>query len=404
MTGPAQLKVLSIAELQPGMYVVSVHKQKGNIEIKTQGWARTVAVIEQLRKKGVLELVVDLSKTLDQPKVEVAAPSEPVQAASTGRTREKVSFEQELGQANTLYQQAKGLQKKAFADIQAGRELNLQPFQECATGFIDSVFRNQDALLCISRIREKDAYLLEHSVNVSILMTIFAKQMKFDEELIQQLATGALLHDIGKILVPDSILNKPGKLTAEEFGEMRRHVVYSKEILDKIPGLSPISIDVAAVHHERLDGKGYPHGLADQQISVYGRMISIVDTYDAITAQRCYKEGQTGISALKILKRESPQSFDPVLVAQFIKAIGIHPVGTLVKLSNQKLAIVLKANEQDPLRPVLKVFYNCKFKRYIEVSVIDLASSKVDIEIEGAVMPEDFGIDIIRFFRQSVLE
>ena len=158
------------------------------------------------------------------------------------------------------------------------------------------------------------------------------------------------------------------------------------------------------MHHERLDGKGYPLGLSEQQISVYGRMISIVDTYDAITAQRCYKEGQTGISALKILKRESPASFDPVLLAQFIKAIGIHPVGTLVKLSNEKLGIVLKANELDPLRPVIKVFYNCKFKRYIEISIVDLASNKVDLEIEGAVMPEDFGIDIIRFFRQSVLE
>ena len=383
--------------------MVSVHKQKGNVAIKTQGWARTAAVIEQLKKKGVLELVVDLSKTLNQPETVTAAPASPTEFIAE-RPREKVSFEQELGQANLLYQQAKGLQKKAFADIQAGRDLNLQQFQDCATGFIDSVFRNQDALLCMSHIREKDAYLLEHSVNVSILMTIFAKQMKFDEELIQQLATGALLHDIGKILVPDSILNKPGKLTAEEFGEMRRHVVYSHEILQKIPGLSPISIDVAAVHHERLDGKGYPYGLAEQQISVYGRMIAIVDTYDAITAQRCYKEGQTGISALKILKRESPQSYDAALLSQFIKAIGIHPVGTLVKLNNDRLGIVIKANEQDPLRPVLKVFYNSKFKRYIEVSVVDLASNKVDLEIEGAVVPEDFGIDLNRFFRQSVLE
>ena len=161
---------------------------------------------------------------------------------------------------------------------------------------------------------------------------------------------------------------------------------------------------IGGAHHERLDGKGYPHGLAEQQISVYGRMISIVDTYDAITSQRCYKEGQTGISALKILKRESPQSFDPVLLAQFIKAIAIHPVGTLVKLNNEKLGIVIKSNELDPLRPVIKVFYNCKFKRYIEISIVDLASNKVDLEIEGAVMPEDFGIDMIRFFRQSVLE
>jgi len=404
MTEQNPFKVFNIDELEPGMYVVAVHKQKGNLEIKTQGWVRTLAVIAQLKKKGVLEVTVDLTKTLnDAAKTPAAAATAPV-SADSAKKREKVSFEQELGQANVLYQQAKSLQKKAFADIKAGRELNLSLFQDCATGFIDSVFRNQDALLCISRIREKDAYLLEHSVNVSILMTIFAKQLGFDEALIQQLATGALLHDMGKIKVPDAILNKPGKLTAEEFAEMRRHVVYSKEILEQIPGLSPVSLDVAAVHHERLDGKGYPLGLSEQQISVYGRMISIVDTYDAITAQRCYKEGQSGISALKILKRETPHSYDPVLLAQFIKAIGIHPVGTLVKLTSQKLGIVTKSNEEDPLRPVLKVFYNCKFKRYIEVAVLDLASNRVDDEIEGAVMPEDFGIDLMRFFRQSVLQ
>src|SRR5690606_2168679 len=104
-------------------------------------------------------------------------------------------------------------------------------FRNCADGIIDSVFRNQDALLCMSRIRDKDAYLLEHSVNVSILMSIFAKYLNMEESVIEQLATGALLHDIGKIQVPDAVLNKPGRLTDEEFVEMRKHVEYSRDIL-----------------------------------------------------------------------------------------------------------------------------------------------------------------------------
>ncbi|WP_337843440.1 HD-GYP domain-containing protein [Rheinheimera sp.] len=399
-----QFKTVSIDQLVPGMYVVAVLKQKGRVEIKTEGWVRTDAIIAQLKKKGVLELLTDPSKDLNQSKETTELPaSEPVSAAAGTKRSRVVPYSKELEQAQVLYQQAKGLQKKAFADIQAGRPLALQPFVDCANGVIESVFRNQDALLCISRIRDKDAYLLEHSVNVSILMTIFAKQLGFEQELIQQLATGALLHDMGKIKVPDHILNKPGRLDPEELQEMRNHVIYSFELLESIAGLSQASLDVAAVHHERLDGKGYPLGLKDQQISQYGRMIAIVDTYDAITATRCYKEGQSGITALKIMKKES-HSYDQELLAQFIQAIGIHPVGTLVKLKSQRLAIVLKANLVDPLKPVVKVFYHTKFRHYLEVQELDLAQAKVDDEIEAAVMPEDFDIDLMRFFRQSVLQ
>jgi len=399
MSQPTEFQTVSIQHLVPGMYVVAVQKQQGKVEIKTEGWVRTAAIIAQLQKKGVLEVLIDPSKTLANDQQN---PKQPV-PETTENKKSKQSYEQELAQAQSLYQQAKSLQKKAFADIQAGMPLDLQPFQDCANGFIESVFRNQDALMCISRIREKDAYLLEHSVNVSILMTIFAKALGFDQELIQQLATGALLHDIGKIKVPDHILNKPGRLDPDELQEMRNHVIYSYEVLEAIPGFSPVSLDVAAVHHERLDGQGYPLGLQNQQISQYGRMIAIVDTYDAITATRCYKEGQTGISALKIMKKEAG-GYDQDLLAKFIQALGVHPVGTLVKLKSQKLAIVLRSNADEPLKPVVKVFYHTKFRHYLEVTELDLAQARVNDEIEAAVLPEDFGIDLIRFFRQSVLQ
>lgn len=254
-----------------------------------------------------------------------------------------------------MYTEAKSLQHLAFESIKANRKIEIGPFEDVAQGFIDSIFRNQDALACMTRIREKDAYLLEHSINVSVLMTIFAKHLHLEPEVIHQLATGALLHDIGKIKIQDEVLNKPGKFTEDEFNLMKNHALYSKEILEEA-GLSGLAVDIAAYHHERLDGKGYPFALSADQIPQHVRMIAIVDVYDALTAKRVYKDGMNPIQAFKIIKDDSPASFDTELVNQFIKCIGIYPIGTLVKLKSQKLGIVTRSNFQNPLQPWVKVF------------------------------------------------
>ncbi len=208
------------------MYVVAVTKQQGNVQMTSEGWIRTEAVLQQLKAKGVLALQIDPSKQLaDEVKTVEPAPVAAAPAAHPGKP--KVKLGPELNKAKHLYQQARSLQRKAFEDIATGKTIDAEPFRQCAEGFIESVFRNQDALICMSRIRDKDAYLLEHSVNVSILMTVFAKHLQLAPDVIEQLATGALLHDIGKIKVPDQILHKPGKLTDEEFVLMREHVVFS---------------------------------------------------------------------------------------------------------------------------------------------------------------------------------
>lgn len=389
------LQDITIDELVVGMYVVQVLEQTGQVLIKTEGLVNSAAMIAQLKQRGVRRLQVDPSKQRKTDQPEVAAPTpEPIS---------KTPIQQELGRAHQLYQAAKAVQQKAFSDILQGKAIELEPFQRCADGVIESVFRNQDALLCMTQIREKDSYLLEHSLNVSILMTIFAKHLGLPEDEIQQLATGALLHDIGKIRIPDHILHKPGKLTADEFVVMKSHVNHSTDILRQMTGLSELSIAVAAMHHERLDGGGYPQGLTSAQLPRYARMIAIVDTYDAITATRCYKAGQTNLTAFKILRKDSHSHFDAELVTKFIQAIGVYPVGSLVKLKSQKLAIVTESNWDEPAKPKVKVFYHCRFARHIEVQTLDLASPRHDDAIEAAVKPEDFGIDLIKFFRQSVL-
>jgi len=391
------------------MYVLNA--QTASKPLKVQGLISTTAQIELLRSKGVVQLSVDPAKqqTTDLEPEEngqfTSSVSPATSAALSARqSLKKRTLAQEIKKAKTLYSEAKLLQQRAFADITNGKAINVADFRNCAEGFIDSVFRNQDALLCISRMREKDAYLLEHSVNVSILMTIFAKYLKLDEATIAELATGALLHDIGKIKVPDTILNKPGKLSDDEFAIMRQHVEFSRDILQQTDGISAISLDVAANHHERLDGRGYPAGLQQQQISLHARMIAIVDTYDAITAQRVYKSGQSCVKALKILRSDSPAHFDLELVKQFIAAIGMYPPGTLVLMDSDKLALVLQNNPDSLTCPVVKVFYHTKMRCYLPPVTLDLASPKCDDAIKSAVDANDYSIDLKKFFNEFIMQ
>ncbi|WP_024611912.1 MULTISPECIES: HD-GYP domain-containing protein [unclassified Pseudoalteromonas] len=396
------MKILPISQLLPGMFVQNVTKQTGKIKVKSQGWVKTQTSIDKLIKAGILEVEIDPDKTL----IDSVPEKEPVKTPSVKIKRDPWqkahSAEQEMGKAKKLYDEAKTLQIKAFKDIKAGRDIDIAPFRELASGFMDSVFRNQDALACLTQMRQKDAYLLEHSINVSILMSIFAKHLGIEKEIIEQLTTGALLHDIGKIKIPDEILNKPGRFTDDEFTIMKNHALYSKEILEE-SGLTGVAVDIAGMHHERLDGKGYPFGKKGDEISQYVRMASIVDVYDALTAERVYKAGMEPIKAFKILKDGCPDSFDPVLLTKFIQCIGIHPVGTLVKLSSQKVGLVTESNPTAPLKPVVKTFYSAKHSRYTQIQDIDLSSKKTSDSLEAAVKPKEYNIDLERFYKNSIL-
>ncbi|MBH0087813.1 HD-GYP domain-containing protein [Pseudoalteromonas sp. NSLLW218] len=396
------MKIIPVSQLLPGMFVQSVTKQTGSIKIKNQGWVKTQAGINNLIKAGILEIEIDPDKTLIDTVPEkdlIATPTTKIKRDPWQKTH---SAEQEMGKAKKLYDEAKTLQIKAFKDIKAGRDIDIAPFKELASGFMDSVFRNQDALACLTQMRQKDAYLLEHSINVSILMGIFAKHLSIEKNIIVELTTGALLHDIGKIKIPDEILNKPGRFTDEEFKIMKLHSLFSKEILEE-SGLTGIAVDIAGMHHERLDGKGYPFGKKGDEISQYVRMASIVDVYDALTAERVYKAGMEPIKAFKILKDGCPDSFDPVLLNKFIQCIGIHPVGTLVRLSSQKVGLVTESNPSTPLKPIVKTFYSAKHSRYTEIKDIDLSNKKTLDTLESAVKPKEYNIDLERFYKNSIL-
>lgn len=394
------LKEFSVSELKPGMFIADVTVQKGSFSVKSGGFVRTEAAINSLSQKGVSKVLVDLNKS------EHEVPVEEIKATQveTKENQRSTQFSQEIGRAKKLYNQAKSLQRQALKNMQAGKPIDTDGMQEVADGFIDSIFRNQDALACMTRMRQKDDYLMEHSINVSIIMTIFAKHLQIDQDIIHQLATGALLHDLGKINVPDEVLHKPGRLTDEEMKIMRQHVTLGYDIIKQAEGLSPIILEVVGDHHERLDGSGYPNNKRSEDLSMYARMISICDTYDAITASRVYQSARTPIMAFKILRKESGTGFDANLVAEFINCMGIHPVGTLIKTKSNKLGIVTKSNFVNPLCPVVQVFYSINSKTYIPSKTIDLGAPGVEDEIENSVKPEEFGIDINKIMAELLID
>ncbi|GAB3013047.1 HD domain-containing phosphohydrolase [Bowmanella dokdonensis] len=394
------LKTIGIDELEPGMYVDSIARQTGKIKIRSQGRVSSQTMIHKLKEQGILALVIDAGKQLPAEPIPVEHySSEP---ASVSRlSGKRVSFDAEIERAKALYAQGKALQKKLFNGVKRGLPLDLAIPAEFSNKLVESLDRHPDALLCLTRIRQKDSYLLEHSLNVSILLAHFAKQLGLPSHQVSELTLAGFLHDIGKIQIADAILHKPGRLTDEEMQIMRGHVSEGVQALE-MTGLPGDLIRTVAEHHERLDGGGYPKGVGSEDISLYGRMVAIVDTYDAITADRCYKAGQPAQTAHKILLKASPREYDQVLVQKFIRCMGIYPVGSLVRLSNSQVAMVCEQCEDNPLKPRVKVFFSLKANHYLPPRDIALSESDNSLKIDQAVTAGELGLDFNRFFDQAI--
>ena len=388
---------VAICDIKLGMFVVAVTKQKGDIHFKP-GMVSNEATCRSLQSMGVLEVKIDLSRSKHQQEVLIdnpesnLAPEEQVQEVLT--STEKTESRK---RAQKLYAEAKILQTKLLDALKNGEVVDIAPLEEMADEMVDSIFKNPDAMVFLSRIREKDTYLMEHSLNVGMLLANFGRFLKLSRQTIKELLVGGLLHDTGKIMVPDEILHKPGRLTADEFAIMKRHVEYSMQFLDKSEGISKIMRIVAANHHERLDGLGYPRGLKGMELCLVSRISTIVDVFDALTADRCYKKGMQATQAFHILLQGAGTQFDETLVKQFIKCMGIYPVGSVVKLKTGKLALVIESNIEIPLRPVVKIIYSTTGQHYLDVKIVDLARNFTE-EIENVVHPKAYGIDISKFY------
>ncbi len=366
-----------LTELNIGHYVTEIAKQKGTFSLSAPGHIKSNKVINYLKNKGVISVFIDDTKTL----------------AQESKNKSKAEIAAEVKQAKAIFNESKAIQKELLSNALSGATIDLKPVVEVTNKAVDAIFNSPDSLACMVNIREKDEYLLEHSVSVSVYITIFAHHLKMSKKVVQNLSVGAFLHDIGKIKIPDAILNKPGKLTDEEFTTMKTHANHSIDIIKKTPGISKLSLEIAALHHEKLNGEGYPFQVEGKNIHKYGRMIAICDIFDALTANRCYKDGFPHNKAFSILRELAKcNHLDTNLVDQFIQCIGVFPIGSLVQLESRKLAIVEQRNENDPTNPKVRSFYSVKLNQYLNTQNIDL--TETEDFIVKAVRAEEFDLDM----------
>ncbi len=372
------LQEISISELTLGMYLVALTDQRKKMSVKNPGLLNNQVVLEKLRSKNILQVTIDIDKSDIDDLVETA--------------QTKAPLSQEMIRATSIFTESKAVVNKLLTSLAQGSDIDIEPVNKIADQLVESLLSNCDALQSLSALRTKDAYLLEHSINVAVLMVSFGRHLGFSKAMLKKLMIGGLIHDIGKTQVNIDILNKPARLTASEFEHMKLHQVLSNPLLDTIPNLSPISRDVSTMHHEKLSGSGYPLGLKGDQISLVGRMSAIVDIYDALTAVRVYKAGMSPAQAFKIMNTMAPEELDGDLFRKFMVKMGFFPVGSLVLLSDGMAGLVWESNSDDNKSPVVKTFYSLKYKSHRDVKYVDLAKSKLTI-VKG-LSAVDFPADI----------
>ncbi len=283
-----------------------------------------------------------------------------------------VSLETEIRAARPLIRDTRVLVHQQMLDARNGRSLDTPAARESVEVITESIMRNPNALVWLSALKQRDEYTFLHSLSVCILSISLGRHLGLPREILLELGFGAFLHDIGKMHIPDSVLNKPGRLTAQEMALMRQHPEFGIEIVEGSERIPESSRNVIYSHHERLDGSGYTQGVAGGQIHPLTHIVSVCDTYDAIISQRPYKKASSPVNATAALFRARGRFFEPDLVDQFIRCIGIYPVGSLVELSSGEVGVVVATNEER-LRPRVMVVLDEEHDRVDQPYEIDLS-------------------------------
>lgn len=257
---------------------------------------------------------------------------------------------------------------------------------------IEELLENDEIIISLGKLRSIDDYTLEHSINVCIMSLVLGISYGFKHDELIDLGVGAILHDIGKMMIPQGILNKPGALTIDEYEIVKNHTTYGYEILRKCKGINNIAAEVALSHHERLDGNGYPLGKKIDQIRIYSRIVAICDVYDALTSDRVYKNKIEPHKALEYICKMVNSQFDNEIVKKLLSCVKIYPVGSLVKLNTNEIGLVVDISKLNPSNPVVRILLDEKGKKVMDYLEVD-TNKNLDIRVTN-VFPrfqENFG-------------
>jgi len=390
------LKKIAISQVQTGMFIEKVDAPWFQHSLwKTRFLIGDRETLTRVRTCGAKECWIDTSQgkdvvsapvALTQPQIIVDAPTpapKPVVKRSMG---------DELQNASDIIKRSKAAVVSLFAEARMGNAVNTSECEPLVNEIVGSIDRNGDALISLCRLKMADEYTYMHSVSVCALMVSLGRQLGLDEETCRNAGMAGLLHDLGKAAIPNEILNKPGKLTDDEFVVVKSHPVKGYETLLASGVENEQVLDVCRHHHEKMDGSGYPDKLNAESISMIARMSAVCDVYDAITSNRPYKAGWD--PAESVSRMASWQGhFDPVVLQTFIKTIGIYPTGSLVRMASGKLGIVVEQNPSKLTAPKVKLFFSTNSGMPLVPKLVNLMDSHVNDKIVAREAPENWNFN-----------
>jgi HD-GYP domain-containing protein (c-di-GMP phosphodiesterase class II) len=374
------MQTISRDALKPGMFVVS--HGKGTFDsplVQVQKCLPSLASINAFVPQDAGEVLVDPERS--------------------HFVRES-SLAEETSAAKVLYAKAMSHVRSFVDEVRRGKDIDFRESAPLVDSFIESVFRNEAAAATLFKLRLFDEYTYTHCINVSILSVILGKHQGLDRDALRELGMAGIFHDIGKARIPETILNKPGKLSESEFAVMKSHPMEGFRLMEGKPSVTADMLRAVLEHHERQDGTGYPRGLKGPDISPFARIISVVDVYDALTSRRVYKEPMAPAKALGLMYQWRDRDFSPLAIERFIKCLGVFPLGSLVRLSGGEHAIVVGTNAEHPTRPQVKAVFDARLRPQ-RARVLDLAALAGTPEAQDIVEvlnPADHNLDLEPFF------
>lgn len=397
------LKKIAVERLAPGMYVHDLGVAWSDHPFTFNRFKlKSEDQVAEMMAAGLQAVYIDTAKGDDVHDAPTAADvraevdARMLDVAISTETPAHLPVSEEIVNARMLHQRAHAVVAELMQDGRLGRAVQIENVAALVDDITQSVVRNSGALLAMLRLKNKDDYTFMHCVSVGTLMVTFGRSLGLQGDALRQAGIGGFVHDVGKTLIPDAVLNKPGPLTAREYLLIKRHPADGHEILLRSSNVGPEALDIALHHHERLDGKGYPEKCPPERISRLARMAAIVDVYDAITSDRPYHAGLAPTEALRKMLEWCNGHFDEPLLRRFIRCVGIYPTGTLVRLNNGWLAVVLEQNTTDLLKPAVRAVYCSQTRTAMEPLDIDLAQSQ-NYRIVADESPEQWAIDPMHF-------
>jgi putative nucleotidyltransferase with HDIG domain len=395
---------VDIAQLAIGMYVVELDRPWTETPFLFQGFR--IRMQEEIRLLGeVCSYVwVDARRSLGvrEQLAENSARAEQLQPLIA-----KVDFNREAEQASPVWHAARDESLRILQAVRLGQELDVGAVKRVIKECVESILRNPAAMLWLARIKNSDDYTAEHSLRVSILSIALGRELGLPSYQLEQIGVCGMLHDVGKIKVPNEILNKPGALTADELRVMQSHASEGRKLLMSNQQVTAATVDVAYSHHERLDGRGYPRGLDAGRIPYFAKLIAVADAYDAINSDRIYSKGRSSLESLRILLDSVNSHFDEDIVGHFIRMVGIYPPGEIAELNSGEVGIIIGCSPQSKLKPRLLCVLDAQ-KQPCKEFILDLAALPRDAagrayrirEVHGSGA---FGVDIEAYRRKGLV-